>query len=133
MILCYIGRMQFGQDSYFLNNVFDFVFGVFDIDYFDCYCLAGTLVDPGTYELANADLCCWMFFITHPLYTFPKLPPPMSYQQVSSGLNVCCMSYRCNPAWYRWFLGPATRSCHSSCFPVTAATAVLKRTSRYVL
>jgi hypothetical protein len=45
MILRDIWGVEFGQDGDFLDNIFDFVFGIFDVDDFDSNRVAGTFID----------------------------------------------------------------------------------------
>jgi hypothetical protein len=46
MILRNIWRVEFGQDGNFLDNIFDFVFSIFDINDLDSNRIAGTFIDP---------------------------------------------------------------------------------------
>jgi hypothetical protein len=46
MILRNIWRVEFGQDGNFLDNIFDFVFSIFDINDLDGDRVAGTFIDP---------------------------------------------------------------------------------------
>ena len=45
MILSDIRRMKLGEDGDFLNDIFHLVFCVLDINNFNSYCLACTLID----------------------------------------------------------------------------------------
>jgi len=45
VILCDVGRVELGEDGDLLDDVVDFVFGVFDIDYLNRYRLARPFVD----------------------------------------------------------------------------------------
>lgn len=46
MVFRYVGRMEFGQDGYFLDNVLDFVLRILNVDDLDRYRLSRSLVDP---------------------------------------------------------------------------------------
>lgn len=45
MIFRYVGRMELGQDGYFLDNILDFVLRILDVDDLDRYRLSRSLVD----------------------------------------------------------------------------------------
>jgi hypothetical protein len=45
MVFRDVGGVEFGEDGDFLDDVFDFVVGVFDVDDFDGDGLAGAFVD----------------------------------------------------------------------------------------
>lgn len=84
IVLGDVGALQLGEDGDFLDNVLNLVLGVFNVNDFDGDGLAGALVD----AVCVAALA-W-FLAKHrskrcrgrepyPLYTLPKLPPPMQY------------------------------------------------------
>lgn len=46
MVFRYVGRMKFGQDGDFLDDILNFVFSVLNIDDLDRYGLSRSPVDP---------------------------------------------------------------------------------------
>ena len=75
MILRDERRVQFGQNWYFLDNILDIVFGILDVNHLDSDGLASALIDAVNQSLVAFERCGTFFM--YPLYTFPKLPPPV--------------------------------------------------------
>jgi len=36
--------VEFGENGYFLDDIFDLIFGIFDVNYFDSHSLSGAFV-----------------------------------------------------------------------------------------
>lgn len=51
MILRNIWRVEFGQDGNFLDNIFDFIFGIFDINDLDSDRITGRTLGTAAYPL----------------------------------------------------------------------------------
>lgn len=50
MVLGHVGRLQFREDGDLLNDVVDFIFGVFDVDDLDCDRFAGPPINSNIEE-----------------------------------------------------------------------------------
>jgi hypothetical protein len=82
MVFGDIRRIELRKDRDLLDDIFDLIFSVLDVNHLDGNGLTCTLVEPGW---SCGQLGCHRGFSnptkreTDPLYTFPKLPPPMQF------------------------------------------------------